>query len=85
MNNAEKFQQIFGLYAEELWAKPVEDFLEWLNAKAQSEQNYGEWINASDGYLDVVKCNICGKMQNDPSNFCPYCGAWMKKGEQDEL
>ena len=85
MTNAEKFKQIFGLYATELWGKPMKDFFEWLNTEAQSEQNYGEWINVSDGYLDVVKCNICGKMKNDPSNFCPHCGARMEKGERDEL
>ena len=32
MNNAEKFQEVFGLYATELWAKPENEFLEWLNA-----------------------------------------------------
>lgn len=37
MNNAEKFKQIFGLYATELWAMPEETFLEWLNAEAEEE------------------------------------------------
>lgn len=38
MNNAEKFKQIFGLYATELWAMPEEMFLEWLNAEAPEKQ-----------------------------------------------
>lgn len=29
-NNAEKFKQIFGIYATELWAMPEEEFLKWL-------------------------------------------------------
>lgn len=37
MTNAEKFEQIFGLYATELWSKPEKEFLEWLNAEAQLE------------------------------------------------
>lgn len=32
MNNAEKFEKAFGLYATELWAMSEKDFLEWLNA-----------------------------------------------------
>ena len=34
MTNAEKFKQLFGIYATELWAMPEEKFLEWLNAEA---------------------------------------------------
>ena len=41
MNNAEKFKQIFGLYATELWAMPEEKFLEWLNAQALEKD--GNW------------------------------------------
>ena len=39
MNNAEKFKQIFGLYATELWSMPESDFLEWLNRTAETAQN----------------------------------------------
>ena len=35
MNNAEKFKQLFGIYATELWAMPEMDFLKWLNEKVQ--------------------------------------------------
>lgn len=48
----------------------------------------GEWVNNSDGYPE---CNRCGyKPQYDPmfddiyySDFCPNCGADMRKGEND--
>ena len=32
MNNAEKFQEVFGYYATEMWAKPESEFLEWINS-----------------------------------------------------
>ena len=38
MNNAEKFKQIFGLYATELWSMPESDFLEWLNRDVETTQ-----------------------------------------------
>ena len=38
MNNAEKFKQLFGIYATELWAMPEEKFLEWLNAARRQLQ-----------------------------------------------
>lgn len=37
MTNADKFKQIFGIYATELWAMSEEDFLKWLNAEAETE------------------------------------------------
>lgn len=33
MNNAEKFIQVFGIYATELWAMTEAEFLEWLNTE----------------------------------------------------
>lgn len=31
MNNAEKFIQVFDIYATELWAMTEAEFLKWLN------------------------------------------------------
>ena len=47
MTNAEKFQQMFNLYATELWALPEKEFLKWLNTENQSEQ------------LETVYCKDC--------------------------
>ena len=38
MNNAEKFIQVFGTYATELWAMNEAEFLAWLNADYVKEQ-----------------------------------------------
>ena len=40
MNNAEKFKQLFGIYATELWAMPEEKFSEWLNAEAPEQDRW---------------------------------------------
>lgn len=44
MTNADKFKEIFGLYATELWAKPEKEFLEWLNEDVP-ETNVGGMIS----------------------------------------
>ena len=48
MNNAEKFKQLFGIYATELWAMPEEKFLEWLNAEALEKQEQDRWVPVTE-------------------------------------
>lgn len=36
MTNADKFKNLFGIYATELWSMPEKDFLEWLNSEAMN-------------------------------------------------
>ena len=59
MTNADKFKQVFGLYATELWSMPEQDFLEWINSGALS---CSEFPNSSDTIyrqdaIDAVKKN----------------------------
>lgn len=42
MNNGEKFWEVFGLYATEMWAKSERDFLEWLNSEYSKPENTEE-------------------------------------------
>lgn len=52
----------------------------------------GQWkLKTTDlyGLADKVTawanyCSICGYHYGTPYNFCPHCGAEMKKGEEDE-
>lgn len=44
MTNADKFKEVFGLYATELWAKSEKEFLEWLNDDVP-ETNVGDMIS----------------------------------------
>lgn len=54
MTNGEKFKDLFGLYATEVWAMPEKDFLEWLNTpttaaepiKIIDEEEFEEYIVA---------------------------------------
>lgn len=42
----------------------------------------GAWIDEQRGRWIYAKCNLCGKVQDVRSNYCPNCGAKMK-GEND--
>ena len=53
MNNAEKFKQIFGLYATKLWAKPESEFLKWLNAEYKTPR--------LPSNVKQFTCRKCGK------------------------
>lgn len=49
MTNADKFKQIFGLYATELWSKTEGEFLTWLNSDFSQpdvpDTNVGDMIS----------------------------------------
>lgn len=56
MNNAERFRQVFGIYATELWVMSEEEFLKWLNAdapkkefKVMTESEIQKALEADDG------------------------------------
>ena len=49
MTNADKFKNIFGLYATELWSMPEKDFLKWLNSEAMNcSEIPTSWIPVSE-------------------------------------
>ena len=90
MTNADKFQQVFGIYATELWAKPEKEFLEWLNASTEPEREKGKWvvINKFDDCL-YAKCNQCNVTQifyygKPLTNYCPNCGSYNGGDENRE-
>ena len=81
MNNAEKFQEIFGYYATEMWAKPEKEFLDWANAEynttIKTNERVGEWI-FDDPLRADFRCSECFERNDVCTNFCPYCGADMR-------
>jgi len=55
MNNAKRFNDVFGIYATELWAMPEKEFLEWLNAKADLSTIRDESFRINKAYDDGCK------------------------------
>ena len=60
MTNADKFKNIFGLYATELWSMPEKDFLKWLNSEAM---NCSEFPNSSDSISRQAAIDALADMQ----------------------
>lgn len=70
MTNAEKFKEIFGLYATEFWAKSEKDMLEWLNTP------YG---NVDVTYYNYNIDNLLN-YKKDISDYCKTCPNNPKNG-----
>lgn len=60
----------------------------FLDAKKQFERSQGEWIflKANEEHTDGYECSVCKTTYHtrvpyfSEFNFCPNCGAAMKKG-----
>ena len=44
----------------------------------------GKWQDEQRGRWIYAKCNLCGKVQDVRSNYCPNCGAKMDGKEKDD-
>lgn len=51
-----------------------------------AERKHGEWIKAKGSLWDLAHCSVCGKLVVgvDDANYCPNCGADMRKETEDE-
>lgn len=89
LNNSEKFKDVFGLYATELWAMPHEDFLRWINAEyKETELEQSKIIRCKDcEFWEKQKDSLQGRcelMQMYPTGGW-YCGNAQKRVvKQDE-
>ena len=81
MTNAEKFKQLFGIYATELWAMPEEKFLEWLNAQALEQREKDRWIPVTDR-LPEEDCS-CRVTEGDFKSVIDCC--WNNHKKQFEV
>ena len=88
MTNGEKFKDLFGLYATEVWAMPEKDFLEWLNTPTTAAEpiKHGRWLYREEHFAFekepriTAGCSECGHSmysKHDTLNYCPNCGARM--------
>lgn len=57
-------------------------YVESMHAVEAVEVVHGEWKDEQCGRWIYAKCNLCGKVQDVRSNYCPNCGAVMD-GEDD--
>lgn len=65
MNNADKFKQIFDLYATELWAMSEKDFLAWLNVERDvPDANVGESISRQAALDAITDDSIVANMDS---------------------
>lgn len=58
--------------------KNLEDILNSI----PSTENKGEWQHDGNHWKNRFICSVCGyKLFDEPTNYCPNCGAKMKGGE----
>lgn len=70
MKNADKFKDVFGLYATEVWSMPEKGFLRWLNSECtETEQG---WIPCSEKLPESIKPVIITWRNNDPEPYYQY-------------
>lgn len=69
--------------------KPLEEIFETIiDEQPTVEPKRGEWIDMRESYKDIpqCKCSACGCFRIGlETNFCPHCGADMRKKVQNEL
>jgi len=79
MTKSEKFKQVFGIYAEEFWAKPEREMLEWIAEEAEertAKVTNIEFVQ-TNGYAVgtyLGDCE-CGHKAISWNKYCPSCGA----------
>ena len=56
-----------------------------LEEVPKADRPQGEWIDRSGGIEGAWNyCSVCGEQAIDLYDFCPNCGADMRKGADDE-
>ena len=74
---------------EKLWDDDLENIATELYGIGYRKQIEGEWIDQYQGMYanQLYKCSVCGEtaFHDDKrwflTNYCPNCGARMKRGE----
>lgn len=83
LHNQEVYSNNFGTdpidkYTTAIIANDVQTIVQLPSA-----QRKGKWIYLNG--LDAFECSVCGRqMVRNIFDYCPWCGAEMTKGEEDE-
>ena len=78
---ADEFSEVDenGLHSER-WCGIVDAKCVIVNAPSVSDRPQGEWVIKPKGFgLEAKICSVCGAEKNNMSNFCPNCGADMRR------
>lgn len=61
MTNAAKFNEVFRLFASEIWAMPEFDFLQWLNGEYNGEERRkSKWnLTKIHNCYEIYQCDKC--------------------------
>jgi len=57
MNNSEKFKQVFGIYATELWAMTEAEYFKWLNHNytgSERSKSMNDYIKREDAIKSIM-------------------------------
>ena len=70
-------------HANEHFIFGFEDYKEWLEQLPTAdvvERRHGEWVHDGGKWKNRYYCSKCFyKLFDEPTNFCPNCGADMRK------
>lgn len=59
-------------------------FADKIKSLPSADRPKGQWEYCEHaGISDVWKCNQCGEWMFGKTNFCPFCGADMRGGDDD--
>ena len=74
-----RYSEVF----EDIAKNRVETWVDLMPSVDVPEKNVGKWIwNDS---LEVFECSVCGRqMFRNIYDYCPWCGAEMRKETEDE-
>lgn len=71
----------------------VSDYVSFLESlpSVQPERNQGHWVGIDDEPCDVYECDRCGTTYDtvdntwDLPNYCPNCGADMRRSSDGQV
>lgn len=74
------YMKVENLILDEMYRKGYNDGFKFRNRIETQERKHGEWVDIHNG---TYTCSACG-LHHSKSNFCPNCGADMRKEGEAE-
>ena len=76
MVRAEKFKEVFGIYAEEFWTKSEQEMLDWIGEEMEPISKVilqGKYT--LDGFITIGgACENCSNVVICGDKYCSICG-----------